>query len=177
MEQFSFNFDALMPVSSAAGYLATSELAEDQAPTQPAAPPPATKSRRKAATKAVPQQAKKLTASAMAATPAISVLPPSLTLPVAIPAPTWTGELPSFAEALDFIDAAPDLTSTKRRDLRSALISAAKLLGQQPRDLKLDLKPLSDTLLTQPPKLIEKQVKRRRNVLFGTKARAMAIIF
>jgi integrase len=175
MEQFTFDFGTVLPVSVVAGLAPACE--KTPGPTAmpqavPIASAPVPKSSRKASARTVPRPAKPLVTSAMpgndlvddtASTSTVSIPTPS----VAITPPAGRDELPSFAEALDFIDAAPDLTPTKRRDLRSSLISAAKLLGQQPRDIKLDPKALSNTPLAQPPKLIEKQVKRRRNILSG----------
>ena len=104
-----------------------------------------------------------------------AVLGPTPPAPQPCPAPAtpskpsqaWQGDLPSFAEALDFLKDQSVLSKTSQRDLRSALISAAKILGQAPRDIRLDLRDPSETKLAKTPKLRELKVKRRRNILAG----------
>ena len=57
-----------------------------------------------------------------------------------IPAATFSeamGREASFADAVDFIRAAPDLTDIQRRDFVSALRSVASWLGQPLENLSL----------------------------------------
>ena len=84
----------------------------------------------------------------------------------------------SFADALAFVDATPGLSNTARRDLRSALVSAAKLLRRHPRDLLFTPEVISDSVLGHMPKLWEVKVQRRRNILWGLRkvAKLMGVI-
>jgi integrase len=90
----------------------------------------------------------------------------------------WSGGAPSFADALDFVDTTPGLSKTAQRDLRSALVSAAKILGRQPRDIEFNIAAISNSTLTHVPKLFECKVQRRRNILSGLRkaAKLMGLI-
>lgn len=85
---------------------------------------------------------------------------------------------PSFADALAFVDTAPGLSQIARRDLRSALISAAKLMRRQPRDIPFAPAAISDSAVGHMPKLFETKTRRRRNILSGlrTAAKLMGVI-
>ncbi len=85
---------------------------------------------------------------------------------------------PSFADALAFVDAAQDLSATMRRDLRSALLTAAKLMGRPPRDIVFSPDCIRASSIIKIPKLFEAKVQRRRNVLSGLRkvAKLMGII-
>ncbi len=95
-----------------------------------------------------------------------------------LPAKDAAGPRLSFADAMAFVDAASGLSKTTRRDLRSALVSAAKLLRRHPRDLPFAPEVLSDSVLGHMPKLWEVKVQRRRNILWGLRklARLMGVI-
>jgi site-specific recombinase XerD len=170
MDQLSFCFDTFPPESFATDSQTTGPARSDNCPLSeeqaaPSTPALTTQSNtcaasaRKLSKPAIPPKVGNTDEAAGIAPP------PKPTIPELPAAQNWTGELPSFTDALAFIDAAPGLKSTKRRDYRSALISAAKILGQQPRDIRLDLKALSTTPLAKIPKLREGKVKRRRNIL------------
>jgi integrase len=94
------------------------------------------------------------------------------------PAQDGADEWLSFADALAFVDAPSGLSKTAQRDLRSALVSAAKLMRRQPRDLPFTPAAISDSVLGHMPKLWEVKVQRRRNILSGLRkvARLMGVI-
>ncbi len=172
MEQFSFDFDTCSPANMTSDCPLTEPVGttgatlpneQTEAPTPAHVSPPHSRaaSHREPAKPAIAPKIR---------TPRETVVlaPPSQPeTPAQAASNSAAREFPSFADALSFLETAPDLTPTKRRDYRSALISAAKLLGQPPHGIRLDLQALSDTILAQTPKLRDHQVKRRQNIRSG----------
>ncbi len=172
MEQFSFNFDACSPANMTAdcqltepvhttGVTLPNQQAEASTPALLSLPYSRAASRHEPAKPAVAPKVRNPREAVVLAPP------PQPGTPAQAASNSAAREFPSFADALSFLETAPDLTPTKRRDYRSALISAAKLLGQPPHGIRLDLKSLSDTTLARVPKLRERQIKRRQNILSG----------
>ncbi|GLR66932.1 hypothetical protein GCM10010909_16120 [Acidocella aquatica] len=172
MEQISFNFEAFFPASITADSQLTEpgHATDATSPNQQAeasAPVLQTPQNSNAAS---PREPAKPAIAPKVRRPRETIVlapPPQPETPAPAAANSEARKFPSFADALSFLETAPDLTPTKRRDYRSALISAAKLLGQPPQGIRLDLQALSDTILALTPKLRGHQVKRRQNIRSG----------
>lgn len=76
----------------------------------------------------------------------------------------------TFADALRWVDADKGLTSTQRRDRRSALLSTAAHLGRPPENVPCDIAWLNDHLYGPTPKVRLVEKERERNIRTGLRA-------
>jgi hypothetical protein len=79
------------------------------------------------------------------------------------PTPQPTGTKPTLQDVLDHL-AGADLADSRRRDMRSAVASYAKLVGKEPALIPLDLSELRGTLDRLVPAEAEVSAKRWANL-------------
>lgn len=87
-----------------------------------------------------------------------------LLLPLAPPAMS-PAPVPTFAEAKERIATWADLPEIRRRDMASALATAAKILGQDERLIPCDVVWLNSHLFAQAPAVVGKSRQRFGNVV------------
>ncbi|MBS5905360.1 tyrosine-type recombinase/integrase [Roseomonas mucosa] len=84
--------------------------------------------------------------------------------------PALVSTVPSFADAAAAVAGWDDLAETRRRDLRSALATAARLLDRSPPAVPCDVAWLNDALFRKPPGAHRMRTERFGNMVSGLRA-------